>query len=646
MATLQEALGAAVHCLNSGRPADAKAICARILEVDAGHIDAMHLWGLAARQEGNLDEAVALLHRTVAAMPSFAAAHINLGNTLRAAGQGDEAERHYRIATTVTPDLGVAWAVLGNHLMRNGPGKRPATLWALRRAVTLNPHNADALHDLGLTLRYAEQAEEGIEVLLQALAVRPDHVMALMNLGTALTELGEHERARAAQRHAVALAPDMAEVQYNDGNTLHAGGALEQSAAAFRRAVRLGLAAAQPRIGMALGDLGRFDEAEAELRRDLLSGGDVPTTIESLTRLFIRSGRLDQGRLLFTGLAQNEEIGRTYRGECMAALADLDLQDGNLERCAALSAAVRGDSGRLFTVRTLAALRLTLRSLGLTLKRPDNPHPGRPSVTSSTLASHGRFAHNVLEYVLVRLYAEKYGYVLETPEWVGGYVFEIDDPLPSRQYPPFYYPRRPLNRHLEEPQNEKGSVTQTSPPPSGVDFRSPLFLLHHGEEYRERVQSWLRPRRVWAPFLDSALERLRERGDTLVAIHIRRGDFVKFNYPITETTWYVRWLHELWPTLKRPVLYIASDDLAGVRADFAAFAPVVRADVAPDWPGLDFLQDFHVLMHADVVGVSAASGFSLLAAQLNRQARLFVEPDVAGHRIRPFAPWTPKPPQA
>lgn len=641
MATLQEALGAAVHCLNSGRPADTKAICARILEVDAGHIDAMHLWGLAARQEGDLDEAVALLRRTVAAMPTFAAAHINLGNTLRAANREGDAEHHYRIAAAAAPDLGVAWAVLGNHLMRDGSGARPAALRALRRAVTIDPRNADALHDLGLTLRYAERVEEGIEVLSQALAVRPDHVMALMNLGTALTELGEHEHARAVQRRAVALAPAMPEVQYNDGNTLHAGGALEQSTSAFRRAVRLGLAAAQPRIGMALSDLGRFEEAEAELCHDLVSGGDVPATIEALTGLFVRSGRLDQGRLLFTELAHGKgiggaEIGRIYRGECMAALADLDLQDGNLERSAALSTAVQGDNGRLFTVRTLAALRLTLRSLGLSLKRPGNPHPDRPSVTSSTLASHGRFAHNVLEYVLVRLYAEKHGYVLETPEWVGGYVFEIDDPLPSRPYRPFYYPRRPLNRHLEA-----GAGQGRTPPPAGVDFRSPLFLLRHSEEYREQVQSWLRPRRVWAPFLDPALERLHERGDTLIAIHIRRGDFVKFNYPVTETAWYVRWLHELWPTLRRPVLYIASDDLAGVRADFAAFDPVVRADVAPDWSGLDFLQDFHVLMHADVVGVSAASGFSLLAAQLNRRARLFVEPDVAGRRIRPFVPWTP-----
>lgn len=632
MATIPEALSAAAHCLTTGRFADARAICARILEADAGHVDALHLGGLAARQEGNLDEAITMLRRAVERFPFFAAAHVNLANTLRTARRHAEAARCYRIAVAIAPDMAAAWTAFGNFLMRDGgSGGRPEAIRTLRRAVALDPGNADALHDLGLTLRHAERMEESIPVLQQAIAARPDHVVAFMNLGTALTESGEHDRAVACLRRAVALAPGTAEVQFNDGNTLHACGDLEQALKAFRRAVRLGLAVAQPRIGMVLHDLGRFDEAEAEFGRDLVGGGDVPTTIEWLTRLFIQTGRLDQARVLFATLARTEPVGRTYRGECLTALADIDLHEGNLERSAALVASVQGDGGRFFTVKTLAALRLTMKTLGATLERPANPHPERPSVTSSTLASHGRFAHNVLEYVLVRLYAEACGYALETPEWVGGYIFEIDDPLPTRPYRPFYYPRKTLNRHVEG--------TARTPPLAGVDFRSPLFLLRHGEEYRERVQSWLRPRRIWAPFLDPAMERLRALGDTVVAVHIRRGDFVQFNYPITETAWYVRWLRDVWPTLTRPVLYVASDDLAGVRADFAEFAPVVRTDVAPDWPNLEFLQDFHVLMNADVVGISAASGFSLLAAQLNTRARLFVEPDVAERRIRPFAPW-------
>lgn len=634
MATIAEALSAAVQCLNTGRPADARAICAQILAVDGNNTDALHLSGIAARQEGALDEAIRLLTLAVDSKPLFAAARVNLANAFQATGRVADAARALRFALAASPDMVQAWRGLGSHLTRGGgSAARDEAIRALRRADALSSGNAETLHDLGLALRYAERTEEGVAVLTQATQACPDHTLAWMNLGTALVENGEHARALACLSRAVALSPGLAEAHYNNGNGLHAAGELERAAQAFLRSGRLGLAAARTRAAMALLDLGRMAEAEAGYRRALAEGGDAPTAIEQLTRLFRESGRINDGRTLFVELTRTEPLGRVYRGELLTALADLDLRDGEIDRSAALLNVVQGDGGRFFTVKSIAAMRLTLQQLGARLDRPKNPSPERPAVTSSTLASLGRFAHNAMEYVLVRLYAEKHGFTLETPEWVGGYYFDINDPPPSRPYRPLYYPRHPLNRHLS------GTATET--PPSNVDFRSPLFLLQRKVQYRERVQSWLRPRAIWAPFLDPTLERLRALGDTVVAIHIRRGDFIQFNYPITETAWYVDWLRALWPTLKRPVLYIASDDLAGVRRDFAEFSPVVRADIAPEWANLEFLQDFHVLAHADVVGISAASGFSLLAAQLNQKASLFVEPDVPGRRVRPFAPWTP-----
>ncbi|SMH41211.1 tetratricopeptide repeat protein [Azospirillum agricola] len=633
MATIAEALSAAVQCLGAGRLADVTVICQRILAVDGANADALHLWGLAARQAGQLDEAIALLGRAVESRPLFLATRINLANALRAAGRHAQAGRAYRLALAANPEAGSAWHALGGYLTREGgSAARDEAIRSLRRAALLTPSDGEILHDLGLALRYAERAEEGIATLLQATRARPNMAVIWMNLGTSLVESGEHARSLASLRRAVALSPDRAEIHYNNGNARHAAGDLEEALRAFRRSVLLGLPAARTRVAMVLHDLGRRRDAEEMYQRALAEDADPPTAIEQLARLFVEGKRLEEGRVLFASLIRAEPLGRIYRGELLTALADLDLHDGQVDRAAALLGSVRGDGGRFFTVKSIAALRQTLARLGATLERPSSPDPGRPAVTSSTLASLGRFAHNALEYVLVRLYAEKHGFALETPEWVGGYYFEIDDPLPSRPYRPLYYPRRPLNRHL--------SGAATEPPPAGVDFRSPLFLLEHKAEYRERVRSWLRPRAVWSPFLDPALDRLRAMGDTVVAIHIRRGDFVQFNYPITETAWYADWLRALWPTLKRPVLYIASDDIDGVRRDFAEFAPVVRADVAPDWPNLEFLQDFHVLMHADMVGVSTASGFSLLAAQLNSRATLFMEPDVAGRSVRAFDPWT------
>jgi len=46
-----------------------------------------------------------------------------------------------------------------------------------------------------------------------------------------------------------------------------------------------------------------------------------------------------------------------------------------------------------------------------------------------------------------------------------------------------------------------------------------------------------------------------------------------------------------------------------------------------------------VLAEADVVGISAASGFSQLAARINRRARILAEPDPVARAIRPFVAW-------
>jgi hypothetical protein len=237
-----------------------------------------------------------------------------------------------------------------------------------------------------------------------------------------------------------------------------------------------------------------------------------------------------------------------------------------------------------------------------------------------------------LEYVLLRLYAEKQDCVLETPDWVGGAYFDLHDPVPSGPLPPWPFARRVLNGSVTGERQGRAVVDR--------DLLSPLFLYDYPMEYRDRVRSWLRPRPQWSPWIDPPVDTLRAVGRTIVAIHIRRGDFLQYGYPVTETRWYVDWLRTLWPTLDRPVLYLASDDIPAVRAAFREFRPVTLDDAAPSWPGLEFLQDFHVLTQADIVGTSTASGFSQLAARLNERARLCVEPDIEARCIRPFIPWT------
>ena len=416
-------------------------------------------------------------------------------------------------------------------------------------ASTDPANSAEAHHALGLALRRAGRLEEALDSQRRAIRAKVDFLPAHMSLGNGLLDGGAYEEARARLQRALALGPATPECWYNLGNASQShdpAGALR----AYERASRLGLGLARTRIAAVLDALGRQGEAESLLLDSLSKPGtDTASAIEHLCGLLIRRGALGPARALFTHLMDLPLAGRTHRAECLTALAALDLQENAPDAAVARLAMSEGDHGWFFTIRSLAMLRATLGGQGLRLRRP--APDGRPlaRITSSSLASRGRFAHNVLEYILLRLYADTHGLVLETPDWVGGTFFTLDDPPQSRPLPPLLFGRTLLNRLVAG-----GTATLPAPPAPVLnrDILSPLFLFDHKEHYRERVQSWLRPRPVWGPWLDPPVDRLRAEGATVVALHLRRGDFVPLGYPITDTAWYVEWLRALWPQLERP----------------------------------------------------------------------------------------------
>lgn len=636
MATVAEALSIAVDFHRTGRLDDAATLYRRVLEVDPKNFNALHLLGLIERGAGRADRAVELIRAALDAAPLTPEVANNLGNALQAVKDDEAAARAYRRALIVDPAMVPPMIGLGGmRAARGGPDNWPEAINVLRWADAVSPDQPQTLHDLGLLLRQSERIDEAVAAYRRSLRVRPDAAGVWMSCGNALIETGRWDQAAAAFHRGLALMPDGGALHFNLGNALHAAGALEPAAAAYLRAARLGLDDGLVRAGVIRSQQGRLTETLA-LATAALHGRSVElaSVMELLTATFVKLNRIEQGRAFFERLETTPLAdGKTQPALCRTALADFDLHENKPQAAAERMLRVGGDNSRLFTVKSLALMQASLAERGMALRRPVNPDPSRPRITSSSLATHGRFAHNALEYVMLRLYAEKYGYALETPDWVGGWYFELNDPRQSGPLSPFYFSRRIINGLVD------GTLDRD--PIGDRDVLSPLFLFEHKEEYRERVQSWMRPRAVWRPYLDPLTRALRARGDAVVAIHIRRGDFVQYKYPITETAWYVSWLTEIWPTLKNPVLYIASDDLAGVRRDFAAFNPLTLADVAEPWRGMEYLQDFHALSTADAVGVSAASGFSMLAARLNARARLFVEPDVKAGRVRPFTPWTP-----
>ncbi|KAA0593681.1 tetratricopeptide (TPR) repeat protein [Azospirillum lipoferum] len=638
MATVAEALQIAVGLQRADRLDEARAVYLRILDVDPRNAHALHLLGLIERRQNRRDKALELIRAALGIAPEMADASCNLGSTLSELGRVDDAAAAFRRAIQLDPSLEGAHLALASLLGgRGGPRDWATAAVAYRRVLRLNPYRSESYHDLGIALRQDGAVEEAQASQRKALALNPGFASAYAKLGNIQLELGDPAGALVCFRRSLVIDPRQGDTLYNQGNAQHAAGLADVAVDSYVGAARAGLTMALTRLADVLTGLGRQAEAEQVLRLALTSpGSDVPAAIDMLSALLAQQGRHEEARRFFADYRYPHAADpNAYRIDCLTAVAENWLAAGELDRAVEVLAGVHGHGSRFFTVKSIAGLQQSLARQGRRLERPANTDPSKPRICSSTLATHGRFAHNVLEYVLLRLYAEKFGYRLETPDWVGGYYFDIDDPRPSGGLKPMHFARRILNDLVTGRRDD---------PRPGVDILSPLFLFEHREEWRERVQSWLRPRPEWLPHVDPVMQALKRRGNTVVALHIRRGDFVWFRYTITETSWYVDWLKALWPTLDRPVLYIATDDPATI-GDFAAFSPLSLADLAKDgsaepWRGLEFLQDFHVLMNADVLGVSAQSGYSQLAALLNRNARLFVEPDAAAQRIRPYSPWT------
>lgn len=123
----------------------------------------------------------------------------------------------------------------------------------------------------GMVLGHIGQHLEALDSFERALSLRPDYPEALNNQGVSLDALDRPVEAEQAYRRAVDLRPDYLDAWANLANTLWARGRAQEAVAACEQALLLQPThfAALTTQGHALRDLGRLDLSEATLRRAL-----------------------------------------------------------------------------------------------------------------------------------------------------------------------------------------------------------------------------------------------------------------------------------------------------------------------------------------------------------------------------------------
>lgn len=191
------------------------------------------------------------------------------------------------------------------------------------------------------------------------------------------------------------------------------------------------------------------------------------------------------------------------------------------------------------------------------------------------IGTEGRFGNWMLHYLAGRILAEQAGAVVQTPPWIGEELFQLKDERITHPVPRM----RP---------QEVGLAWE------GVAALPPFFDIPH---------------RILDPMITRAnvqrifrwQERFTRNGDChpLVAVHVRRGDYLTDGFPI-----------------------VCEDDLLAEVVRFG-FNPAAVWWVSEDRPrrggepgNPEFLVDFFVLMNARNVFVYPRSTFSQLAALL------------------------------
>ena len=265
-------------------------------------------------------------------------------------------------------------------------------------------------------------------------------------------------------------------------------------------------------------------------------------------------------------------------------------------------------------------------------KEPDNDRR-RQTITMSSLGATGRFANQIFQYAFLRIYAKEYDLAIETPKWIGQYLFGHND--------------EPISRELPQVRVEGSAadlladalISKTEPPFANVDF-SGYFQFHtrYYAPHKEYFRSLFQPVSEIEAIMNKALDSLYSMGKTIVGLHLRRNDYGYGPFFIAPGKWYNECLENMWKNLDEPVLFIASDEPQKVLKDFAGYKPVTSKDLGIALPKADFYPDFYLLSKCDIVAISNSS-YSFAACMLNDRCKLFLRPDLSAEKLVSFDPW-------
>jgi tetratricopeptide (TPR) repeat protein len=197
------ALEVAEAAREAGDLEEALAIYDGLLKRRPDHVEGLFGRGVMLRLRGRPQEALIALRAALAADPDHRAARLEMAVTLHHLGRSDEARTIYAVMVREPDSPSEAWHGLGMMLLAEG--REAAAETALRRAVALTPDRIEARLQLADMLARRMDLAGAVDLYHDIVTLDPDSSAAHAGLGQALIGLGRLDEAEDQLERALAL---------------------------------------------------------------------------------------------------------------------------------------------------------------------------------------------------------------------------------------------------------------------------------------------------------------------------------------------------------------------------------------------------------------------------------------------------------
>ncbi len=264
----------------------------------------------------------------------------------------------------------------------------------------------------------------------------------------------------------------------------------------------------------------------------------------------------------------------------------------------------------------------------------------------------GRWGNQIFQYSFLKTYAGRYDLEVQIPAWIGEDLYGFHDARPDKGL-------YPVVREKKIHGTDDTVIPHLAEPLCNVNVEG-WFQYHmsYYRPYKDYIQDLFGgPLPAVRERMAQPLEKLRRRGETLVGLHIRRGDTgVGFAY-LTPLAWYQQLIERKFSSWPHPVLFIATEDISLVE-NFRRFNPLTVEDLGLDLKkrpmanfdymkhdlqrrdprALDFFPDWYLLQQCDVL-LLPNSTFGFTAAMTSRACRQVFRSDPAVGGFAELADW-------